>query len=371
MHHYSRHPFNTEAAPLPGAKEDRSCAEARAAAPDFPFLRLEAVTASNAWYGRRAAFQFDDPRLRLGLTPRFRTVKPANENLLALTFSIGGSLAQLIAPAALLAGIIADYGVNYSALSPQSALLLLEHRLSTAFEAIERGLKDAIIPQELLPLSRSSALQDALRLDASCALNGEQYWVELILPLQLAHRVVEWLSSLPSPTKPLVELPVMLAVRAGCAQVTLEELESLGLNDVLLVDSPLAQPEMLAVFGERYGARARWEDGRVSLLEPLFPLSDEQRKVWSMTDAANEIAESQPLDGNLDDIQIKLTFEVGREEMELGALRALAEGHIFELGRDPRAAVDILAGSRRIGQGELVRISETLGIRVTRLFNHE
>jgi type III secretion protein Q len=53
--------------------------------------------------------------------------------------------------------------------------------------------------------------------------------------------------------------------------------------------------------------------------------------------------------------------------MTLGELRALGPGHAFALGRDPEQSVDIVAGGRRIGSGQLVRIGERIGVRVLRL----
>jgi type III secretion protein Q len=39
-------------------------------------------------------------------------------------------------------------------------------------------------------------------------------------------------------------------------------------------------------------------------------------------------------------------------------------GHVFELGRDPQQAVDIMSSGRRIGRGEIVAIGSALGVRV-------
>ena len=313
--------------------------------------------------------QSNDPRLPLRLAASFRPEHATSERLAAVHFTLAGSPAQVVAPKALLSRIIADSGIDTASLRPQSLLLLLEHRLSGMLGALESALSAAIVVQDLSP-SDCPAPEGAVSIDASCELDGEHYWIRLLLPHSWVRRCTDELKAVPGLATPIMDFPVAMAIRAGWAHLTIRELASIRLNDVLLVDSPLTQTEMLAVLGERYAARVRWEEGKGVSLEPLFRLSDEQRKVWSMTDTANDAPETQ-VDGQLDDILIKLTFEMGRKEIELGSLRDLAEGHVFDLGRDPRTAVDILAGSRRVGQGELVRINETLGVRITRLFNHE
>jgi type III secretion protein Q len=340
-----------------------------AAEPIFSNLSPQDVSASNAWYGARGALRSSDAGLPLRLSAAFRREHRAGERLAAIHFTISGSPAQFIAPRALLTRIIADLDIDADSLRPQSQLLLLEHRLSGMLGAIENALDAAIVVQDVSP-SDSPAPQGTVSIDASCEVDGEQYWLGLALPHFWVRRCADELKPVPPALPPVIDFPVGMAVRAGWAHLTIHELASLRLNDVVLVDTPLAPTEVLAAFGERYAARARWEGGKVVLLEPLFRLSNEQRRVWSMTGIANNASETE-LDGQLDDILIKLTFEMGRKEVELASLRTLAEGHVFELGRDPRTAVDILAGSRRIGQGELVRINETLGVRITRLFNHE
>ena len=74
-----------------------------------------------------------------------------------------------------------------------------------------------------------------------------------------------------------------------------------------------------------------------------------------------------PDSGSLDELTVKLVFEVGRCDTTLGELRTMAPGHVFALARDPEQAVDIVTGGRRVGTGELVKIGERLGVRVLRL----
>ena len=75
-------------------------------------------------------------------------------------------------------------------------------------------------------------------------------------------------------------------------------------------------------------------------------------------------------DIDLDQLPVRLVFESGRAELPLGALRTLGVGHVFELGRDAAGPIDIMANGKRIGEGELVRIGDTTGIRVRQLFGH-
>lgn len=71
----------------------------------------------------------------------------------------------------------------------------------------------------------------------------------------------------------------------------------------------------------------------------------------------------------LDEIPLRIAFELGRLELPLGELRMIAPGYVFPLDRDLGAAVEIRCGDRRIGVGEIVHIEDQLGVRVVKLFD--
>jgi len=63
-------------------------------------------------------------------------------------------------------------------------------------------------------------------------------------------------------------------------------------------------------------------------------------------------------------------FEVGRLELSLGDVRQMAPGTVLPLSRPFDEALDIMASGRRIGRGEIVRIGDSLGVRIIRLFDN-
>ena len=73
---------------------------------------------------------------------------------------------------------------------------------------------------------------------------------------------------------------------------------------------------------------------------------------------------------DLDDIPVKLLFELGRVELSLAEVRQLSAGAVIPVSRPLEESVDIFANGRRIGRGSLVRIGDNLGVRITRLFHH-
>ena len=67
----------------------------------------------------------------------------------------------------------------------------------------------------------------------------------------------------------------------------------------------------------------------------------------------------------LENIDVKLTVEVGGAEIKLRELLRINEGSVIELERLAGDSLDILANGTIIAKGEVVMIGERFGIRFT------
>ena len=76
-------------------------------------------------------------------------------------------------------------------------------------------------------------------------------------------------------------------------------------------------------------------------------------------------------DPDLDDLPVRLVFELGRVELSLGELQRLAPGALVPLGRPLEEPLDIMANGRRLGRGTLVQIGDSLGVRIVSLAGNE
>ncbi|MEW4486717.1 FliM/FliN family flagellar motor switch protein [Thalassoglobus sp. JC818] len=80
---------------------------------------------------------------------------------------------------------------------------------------------------------------------------------------------------------------------------------------------------------------------------------------WDASDSRHSIAEIVP------QLQIPLTFEVGKSEATVDQLRSMSVGYIFELSTHVEKPVVIKAYGQTIGKGELLDINGRLGVRLT------
>ena len=73
----------------------------------------------------------------------------------------------------------------------------------------------------------------------------------------------------------------------------------------------------------------------------------------------------------LENIEVKLTVEVGSTELKIKDLLRLNEGSVVELDRLAGDPLDILANGVKIAKGEVVMVGERFGIRFTEVTNPE
>ena len=77
-----------------------------------------------------------------------------------------------------------------------------------------------------------------------------------------------------------------------------------------------------------------------------------------------EAALDASLDSTLDALPLTLVCQVGSVEMSLAQLRELGAGSVVQLDAQQDDRVDLMVNGRRVGQGQLVKIGDGLGVRL-------
>ncbi|OPA83724.1 type III secretion protein [Pseudomonas fluorescens] len=150
---------------------------------------------------------------------------------------------------------------------------------------------------------------------------------------------------------PLPALRQTLAVVAGRQWLTLGELRSLRPGDVLMLEQGSG---LLLDLDGRLQARCQHQGDSLRVQEELkAPLLDMEN---TMTDVDAAAA--------LDDLPLKLVCQVGSLELTLAQLRELGAGSLLQLNTPGVDNVDLMVNGRRVGQGQLVKIGDGLGVRL-------
>lgn len=69
----------------------------------------------------------------------------------------------------------------------------------------------------------------------------------------------------------------------------------------------------------------------------------------------------------LQDVDVRLSVEVGGTSLKLRELLALGESSVIELDRYANELLDVLVNGTLIGRGEVVTVGDRFGIRITEL----
>ncbi|RSC26952.1 YscQ/HrcQ family type III secretion apparatus protein [Pseudomonas putida] len=276
-----------------------------------------------------------------------------DEPQLELWLSLGDSPVQLHVPARALDLLGLPEGLLLpslpAALLLEQALLTLiaplEHLFSQPIHVLDRALTQCV---ELAPLSLGlevrlgdSALAVQLRCDAAT-------WAEIAVLLEQ--------HAAPMPHD-LGGLALTLGVDGGEAWLSLVELRSLLPGDVVMLD-PWPDDHLRLHLDDQWQARVQRDGKRLQLIEPpITALALKERHM-------SEQGTGPSLDSSLDELQLKLVCQVGSVELSLAQLRELGVGSVLELAPRMHEGVDLMINGRRVGQGQLVKIGDGLGVRL-------
>lgn len=93
--------------------------------------------------------------------------------------------------------------------------------------------------------------------------------------------------------------------------------------------------------------------------------ASEERVEGKSKEILKKVSETDPITS--EQIPLVLTVEVGRIRMTVEELLKLEPGNLFELGIHPKNGVDLTVNGMSVGKAELIRIGESLGIRILQL----
>jgi type III secretion protein Q len=176
-----------------------------------------------------------------------------------------------------------------------------------------------------------------------------------------------------APAPPLGLRPgIHVSMIFGSTTLSLAEMRGLSLGDTILIDDTFeAERPLRAIAGKAMIAAARFSGPRVETVTSFSPLRGGSPFRWLVEplEGVNfKMAESDNLStSSLNDMKVRLVFEVGRAEMSVSEIERLGPGHVFELARASDGHVDVIAGGRVIGSGEIVKIGDDLGVRLKRI----
>ncbi|HKA72005.1 MAG TPA: type III secretion system cytoplasmic ring protein SctQ [Xanthobacteraceae bacterium] len=338
----------------------------------LPAMTLDEVATRNAFYRRRGVITgaLADRAITVETGWRLRrSVSVADPCLLEL--AVDGQRGEVVLPLQLIDAIAAALPAARQVIGLQSehAAILLELVLGDALDALEGALG---IPLSIVGLRRAHAQArqaESLCLTVTMGDLGSMPCEVVVAPCH-ARRLAALLDRLAGPLAAALDLDLPACLRVAAATLTVGALRELGPGDVVLVEQAYPPDDAaFLVIAEHFVAPVKIEPGGCRLIAPPED-GRETMWEWSMENNIDPSKAARLEDAALDAIPIRVIFELGRVELPLAELAALAPGMLVPLVCSLDGALDIVANGKRIGHGTLVRIGDSLGVQVTRLFEH-
>lgn len=351
------------------AKNLFSSADVKAFTP--PQITPRAAERSRRLAARRAPFlMIGDLRLGLDAVSNVEEWSELGQPV-ELVFSIGGEQAYIHTVAPLLQRIMSYAEVMLSPKEMDAELMafLLENTLIEGITQLEAALNSEVNFLRIAKPEQRKNLAD-LSFNVAHGESGMTFPGLLYASAPtLALIAREW------EQQPLIasdppELTASLCSRAALIDLPLRAVRQLAVGDAMLFDRIALAGGAVVTLQERIHAAAQFdEEGRLILTEPFSHGGHHNFGDFLMDEEEGErldaLSESQ-----IEDLPVRLIFEIGRTELTVEDLRALSVGSPVPLGKSTSSAVDIIANGRKIGAGEMVMIGDQLGVRVTRLVGH-
>jgi type III secretion protein Q len=341
-------------------------------APALAALASAQLRALNAFYRRRDAFDLE-------LAGRSATIAaawpPPSEALspgYRLDFTIDGVTATASVSASLVEAVASgvDPNLSLAGLAPEHAGILVEFALSDQLAALEQRADCRFAITAVHRQAHALERDDTSLLSCSIKADGlGGTWAGLRLAPGHIERLAQLLDCRAASVDPTDKLAITVSARVAAATLSVGEVAGLSPGDVVLVDEHCRQPlTAIAVIGEHLVAclELTAAGGRI-VTGPVRGRGSAWE--WSM-EKVPDAAQGDVAEGNLDDLPVKLVFELGRLDLSLGEVRKLAPGAVVPLVRPVEESLVIIANGRRIGRGMLVQIGDSLGVRLTRLFEN-
>jgi type III secretion protein Q len=287
-----------------------------------------------------------------------------------VNITVDGAPGTLIVSRSLIKALISehdpDQGVDH--LDPRHLALVLELAAADELSTLERGLGSQLT---IVSVGKSgNAANEVASLVFRIAVDGlGSSFMELLLRPRHATRLAQFLDRCAGGVVAEIELPVPVHVRVAATTCSVDEIATLSPGDVVTADHRCHEERTaVAVLAEYLAAPITLTAAGALLAAPPVRIQGSFWE-WSMA-SGGDTPQADLKNTELDDIPVKILFELGRVELSLAEVRQLAAGALIPVPRLLDESVDISANGRRIGRGSLVRIGDNLGVRITRLFHH-
>lgn len=281
--------------------------------------------------------------------------------------------------------LAANYDVEQvNGLPEHQQQLLLELGFSDFIQTVEEACG---MPLTLCPAAEK--VDPLNRIDLEFLLVSEEddfqtrLWLEM--PIGEAERLItHFESSCSVLSNSSNKLPLMVSIKAGWQILYRDEIGGLAKDDIIMLQHS-TDHYWASIQGRAAASLRSLNGGDFKITSQLFsrvPQAPDDALIgtehfhYSESSQQSEVSMDNQLPNNhqvssLEDVPLCLVCEVGRLEMPLDSVRQLGEGSILKIKGDREEVVQVMMNGQKIARGELIKVGDGLGVRLTKLYINE
>lgn len=245
----------------------------------------------------------------------------------------------------------------------EPALAHAVERVANLLEPLGRGRLSLV---SIAPISTGQSLVQGFHaLWFEAALEGERLQGLLQLDSMSLLIVASMMPAAHTAQGPLAgqPLPLPMLLGIGHTDLDLAQLRRVKPKGVVIIAQPYGgEPQGLLLHsrpgpGRAWAVAAKLDGEHLTILERPHPMATQAP---SQSEADSEV-------GSLDQLPVRLSFDLGERVVTLAELQALDSGSALPLDRPLQDFVTIRANGAIVGEGQLVDMDGQLGVMVSRL----
>jgi type III secretion protein Q len=255
-------------------------------------------------------------------------------------------------------------GLAAASLTAETKALLFEAALAAQLDDVERALDAKIQIQTIEMLKKRAEEWAQPNLKFMITWGGQlPRTAYAAVPKDFERRLIRaWSGRVDGQADADPELAV--TVRVGCVSLTADEVSELAVDDVLVLDeTPLYNKQCCLVIGERLAALGDINANQLMLTEPLA-LAESS---WNAKYCLGETSRQERRNGQQEAPRTKLAVDLARQKIRMSQLLGIDLSRSIGLPKSIETGVEVYAGQKSIGFGNIVRVGDAIAVRLVRV----
>jgi len=239
------------------------------------------------------------------------------------------------------------------------ACLLIELALDRPFSALEEATGMDICVTGMTDIQPQATHQ----LISKGKIDGKEFNLRLFCENEILSALAQSVQNFSRDFKEINHLSIPLTVTTIPILLPWCEVSAIEPGDALIFQNSDTQiKHVRCLVGKKLFFNAEYKESKLESTSEInkIPKKNPRNSSIKFSPKVRENEDNK----DLDEINIEISFEIGRTSMNIGDIKSISDGYIFSLDENTDSRADIMIDGEKFGEGEIVKIGDALGVRI-------